>query len=152
LGYGDGSARLEVCAGGNLELYGDQTPKSTSIYSGGWENFMYDWQHQWQNMARQWNDASTEFVAGVGACFTDGLTRVVEKQQRKAEKYRQKAERQARRANERAARVNIRINNAATSSAGKSTIDLEQERMAILRMVADGRITPEEGDMLLGAL
>jgi hypothetical protein len=31
-------------------------------------------------------------------------------------------------------------------------VDLEQERMAILRMVADGRITPEEGDMLLEAL
>jgi hypothetical protein len=103
-------------------------------------------------MARQWYDASAEFAAGFGASFTDGLTHVVEKQQRKAEKYRQKAERQARRANERAARVNIRINNSATSSAGKSTIDLEQERMAILRMVADGRITPEEGDMLLGAL
>jgi hypothetical protein len=34
----------------------------------------------------------------------------------------------------------------------KSAVDLEQERIAILRMVADGRITPEEGDMLLEAL
>jgi hypothetical protein len=248
--YGDGSARLEVCAGGNLELYGDQTPKSTSTSSGGWENFAYDWQRQWQDMASQWDNASAEFAAAFGASFTDGLTRAAEKQQRKAEKYRQKAERQARRANERAARMHIRINNrewhidpqridcivaeaydaaargtqgaieaveqalrnlhvtppfppsppkppkpptspssgpskppdpshgphdvnvdvshvpempdrspkqggsaaSATSSAGKSTIDREQERMAVLRMVADGRITPEEGDMLLEAL
>ncbi len=28
----------------------------------------------------------------------------------------------------------------------------EQERIAILRMIAEGRITPEEGDMLLEAL
>jgi hypothetical protein len=31
-------------------------------------------------------------------------------------------------------------------------VDLEQERIAILHMVADGRITPEEGDMLLEGL
>lgn len=33
-----------------------------------------------------------------------------------------------------------------------SSADLEQERMAILRMIAEGRITPEEGDLLLEAL
>ena len=252
--YGDGAARLEVSAGGNLELYGDQAPNSTSTYSGNWENFAHDWQNQWQNMARQWHDASTEFAAGFGASFTDGFTRAAEKQQRKAEKYRQKAERQARSANERATRMNIRINNrewrmnpqridhivaeaydaaargtqgaieaveqalknlnvtppfppspprppkpptpsssgpskppvpphgpydvdidvnsdissvpempsespkqwegtaSATGTTGKSAADPEQERIAILRMVADGRITPEEGDMLLEAL
>jgi hypothetical protein len=40
----------------------------------------------------------------------------------------------------------------ATGPTGNSATDLEQERIAILRMVADGRITPEEGDMLLEAL
>jgi SHOCT-like domain len=33
-----------------------------------------------------------------------------------------------------------------------SNFNLEQERMAILRMIAEGRITPEEGDLLLEAL
>lgn len=33
-----------------------------------------------------------------------------------------------------------------------SNINPEQERMAILRMIAEGRITPEEGDLLLEAL
>jgi len=28
----------------------------------------------------------------------------------------------------------------------------EQERIAILRMIAEGRITPEEGDLLIEAL
>jgi hypothetical protein len=31
-------------------------------------------------------------------------------------------------------------------------VDLEQEREAILRMIAEGRVTPEEGDLLLEAL
>lgn len=236
--YGNGTARLEVSAGGNLELYGDQAPKSTSTYSGNWENFAYDWQNQWQDMARQWNEASTAFAAGFGASFKDGFPHATEKQQQKAEKYRQKAEKQARRASERAARMNIRINNRewhmdpqridhiaaeayeaaargtqgaieaveqafknlqmmpppslsrppkpptspssdpskpsvpphrpqdinvdvspeapreweSTNTTKKSAVDFEQERIAILRMVADGRITPEEGDMLLEAL
>jgi hypothetical protein len=229
--YGDGAARLEVSAGGNLELYGDQAPKSTSTYSGNRGNFAYNWQDQWQNMAGQWNAASAEFAADLGASFTDGFTRAAEKQQQKAEKYRQKVEKHARRASERAARMNIRVNNRewrldpqridhiiaesydaaargtqgaveaveqalknlrvtpppppsrhpkppvppyaphhvdrdinvdvspeppreweSTKTIEKSAVDLEQERIAILRMVADGRITPEEGDMLLEAL
>ncbi len=35
---------------------------------------------------------------------------------------------------------------------GGSAVGPEEEREAILRMIAEGRITPEEGDMLLEAL
>ena len=37
-------------------------------------------------------------------------------------------------------------------AAHPATVNPEQEREAILRMIAEGRITPEEGDMLLEAL
>jgi hypothetical protein len=40
----------------------------------------------------------------------------------------------------------------AGEQAGGAEPNLEQERIAILRMIAEGRITPEEGDMLLEAL
>ncbi len=40
----------------------------------------------------------------------------------------------------------------AGSSEAEKAPDLEQEREAILRMIAEGRITPEEGDMLLEGL
>jgi hypothetical protein len=217
LAYGDGAARLEVSAGGNLELYGDQTPKSTSTFSGNWDSFTHDWQNKWK-------DANTEFAASFGSNFMDGFMHAAEKQQRKAEKYRQ-----AKRPHKRANRTNIHINNQVrhmssqqvdrivadaydvaakgtqgaldaveqalknlhvtppssppqrpkpptrshdvekdvnvshtserpnqppkqTGPTGNSATDLEQERLAILRMVADGQITPEEGDMLLEAL
>ena len=39
-----------------------------------------------------------------------------------------------------------------TSANNASEPDLEQEREAILRMIAEGRISPEEGDMLLEGL
>src|SRR5262249_48406115 len=32
------------------------------------------------------------------------------------------------------------------------SVDIDQERVAVLHMVAEGRITPDEGDMLLEAL
>ena len=34
----------------------------------------------------------------------------------------------------------------------EASVDIDQEREAILRMIAEGRITPDEGDMLLEAL
>jgi hypothetical protein len=40
----------------------------------------------------------------------------------------------------------------AASTTGGTEPDLEQEREAILRMIAEGRISPEEGDMLLEGL
>jgi hypothetical protein len=36
--------------------------------------------------------------------------------------------------------------------ANNTSVDIDQEREAILRMIAEGRLTPEEGDMLLEAL
>jgi hypothetical protein len=41
---------------------------------------------------------------------------------------------------------------AVTPEASSAPVDLEKEREAILRMIAEGRITPEEGDLLLEAL
>jgi len=37
-------------------------------------------------------------------------------------------------------------------NSGNSAPDLDQEREAILRMIAEGRISPEEGDLLLEGL
>ncbi|HEY6410468.1 MAG TPA: hypothetical protein VIY29_23710, partial [Ktedonobacteraceae bacterium] len=42
--------------------------------------------------------------------------------------------------------------NADTSMPSEAAYNLDQEREAILRMIAEGRITPEEGDLLLEAL
>ena len=42
--------------------------------------------------------------------------------------------------------------NADASTPGGPEYNLDQEREAILRMIAEGRVTPEEGDLLLEAL
>jgi hypothetical protein len=43
-------------------------------------------------------------------------------------------------------------NGDSTGATGASEPNLEQEREAILRMIAEGRISPEEGDLLLEGL
>jgi hypothetical protein len=42
--------------------------------------------------------------------------------------------------------------NADASASQAPEYNLDQEREAILRMIAEGRVTPEEGDLLLEAL
>ncbi|MGQ9828881.1 MAG: SHOCT-like domain-containing protein, partial [Roseiflexus sp.] len=55
-------------------------------------------------------------------------------------------------------RINVEQTSGFPASAGEpaptspSGTTLEEQRAAILRMVADGRITPEEADLLLEAL
>ena len=39
-----------------------------------------------------------------------------------------------------------------SQTSGQKEMDIEQEREAILHMIAEGRVTPEEGDLLLEAL
>ena len=46
----------------------------------------------------------------------------------------------------------VMFSGAIGSDCGRSGATLEDQRAAILRMVADGRITPEEADLLLEAL
>jgi hypothetical protein len=43
-------------------------------------------------------------------------------------------------------------NNVSTETPPAASYDIDQEREAILRMIAEGRVTPEEGDLLLEAL
>lgn len=177
--YGDGSARLELQIGGDLTLRCKESPRSSSSSSGGkWESM--DWttfgkdMSQWgrdfgQEMAQWGNELGREINATVHEAMTSfgqdfarhtkehvsHAQRFAEAQTRRAERLakaqaqrtrriaemqRRRAEEQARRAGERPSRPNTRPNN------------FEQERETILRMVAEGHITPEEGDQLLDAL
>jgi hypothetical protein len=48
--------------------------------------------------------------------------------------------------------VNVDSEGKGQVAEGSQPIDIDQEREAILRMIAEGRVTPEEGDLLLEAL
>jgi hypothetical protein len=227
--YGDGAAKLELRAGGDLEIRGNQSPRSSSS-SNSWgflNDFGRDMGRLGRDIAREmsssFNDADWN-VDWTGA----HRWRDEGRRHRRARKSEERA-RHARRGAEHAARINVRINDrewrfdqervnriveqarhaAAEGVSGaleaveqalsnlhvqmpsappppsappmptkpmpptdahvdpaaeyseeqvvhdeqqKPKLNPEQEREAILRMIAEGRISPEEGDMLLEAL
>ncbi|TMB84221.1 MAG: DUF4097 domain-containing protein [Chloroflexi bacterium] len=250
--YGNGAAHLDLNVGGDLNLKGAGTPRSSSSASGSWNDFGREMSKLGRDLGKLGQELSHEIAAvfneagwSRGADFAGDIARKADEQARRAQR---RAEEQTRRANERAARVNVRINDRewrldperldrireqarraaeegvsgaleaverAVSNLGMpvtppppvsptpppmpggpgpvppmpprpdwpmpnsqegtaqggpveqqgqqgdnvdagapkvSALDVEQEREAILRMIAEGRITPEEGDLLLEAL
>ena len=221
--YGDGAAKLEVRAGGDLEIRGNQSPRSSSS-SNSWgflNDFGRDMGRLGSDIAREMSSAFNDFDWNVdwgrGGSYRwrDGGRR------HRGEHARRRADR--------AGRINVRINDrewrfdqervnriveqarrAAAEGVGGALeaveqalsnlhvempptppppsappmpskpmaptdtqadpaaehseeqaaqdeqqtpkLNPEQEREAILRMIAEGRISPEEGDMLLEAL
>lgn len=256
--YGEGAARLEVSVGGDLDLQGGGSPRSSSMSSGSWNDFGNEMAQLGREMGKLGQDLGRELgsvFSGIswskGPNWGDEISRKVEERvrraQRRAEEKARDAERRSRHANERAARVRVRVNDrewqldperlerlkeqarkAATegvsgaleaveravsnlriptpptpptppsgfsvppvppvppvspmspvppipgqpnqfgsssegsaqqsnggvtqNTSGAEEPNLEQEREAILRMIAEGRISPEEGDLLLEGL
>ncbi len=121
--YGDGSAQLELNVGGDLELRGKGSPRSSS--SGSWGDFGRDMADLGREMGRLGEELSREIAASfreagwsLGANVADEIARKAEERarraQRRAEEQTQRAQRhaeeQARRAEERASRINVRFN------------------------------------------
>jgi SHOCT-like domain len=251
--YGDGAADLELSVGGDLELRGAGSPRSSSANSSSWGDFGKEMSELGREMGRLGQELGSEIAAAFqeagwtqGSEWARDLNRKMEEQARRAQrqaeesarKAQRKAEEATRRDGEHAPRVRVRVNDrewrmdperlerlkeqarkAATegivgaleaveqaignlgfpkspkppvpptphssppppptgqtlrtdtegvaqrepstqqttgsqdaSATNGTEPDLEQEREAILRMIAEGRISPEEGDMLLEGL
>jgi len=122
--YGDGAADLELSVGGDLEIRGAGTPR-TSMNSSSWADFGKEMSELGREMGRLGQEIGREIAAAFqeagwsqGSEWSREFTRKMDEQarrsQRKADesarKAQQKAEEAARRAGERAARVRVRVN------------------------------------------
>lgn len=124
--YGDGAARLDLRVGGDLELRGDDAPRSSS--SSSWSGFgreMDDFGREMADLGRELGRMGREIAreimaalneAGIaqGVDWAENMTRKAERQARRTQRQ---AERQARRAHkhryhneERAALMHVRFN------------------------------------------
>ena len=115
--YGDGSAQLEITAGGHLHI-GSSTEPNSSQSSAWWNGFMHDMSDFERSMSEMGKNIEAEISASMGgmaSSFNEDLARKMnrnaEKQRREAEKQQRKAEEQARRFGEKMARMNVRIHN-----------------------------------------
>jgi hypothetical protein len=240
--YGNGSAQLELSVGGDLQLRGDKSPKSSSSNGESWWNDfaceMADFTNEMSHLGRDLSSEITQAVNAATASINFDMehnTGFSDKQRNAFKKSFNAAKKQQRKAEEKLSRLHVRMNNrewhmnperidhlveqaqraakegvsgaleaveqalknlslsssfvpqppmpptsptSPTSPATQQANDeraqpevpvapaaytgpnihteesttIEQEREAILRMIAEGRITPEEGDMLLEAL
>lgn len=132
--YGTGSARLNVTAGGNVELRGGGTPRASGFGRGDWSRTHKNWQtfgdefgQQFQEFAVQFGSAFADFGEQFAASiFSDAPQRTAEPQTAQATEH---------------------------APSGVATAeDGNAERLAVLRMIAEGRITPEDGERLIDAL
>jgi hypothetical protein len=118
--YGDGAADLELSVGGDLELRGAGSPRSSST-SSSWGDFGSEMAELGREMGRLGQELSRDIAAAFqGAGWSQGsdwakeLKRKMDEQarrsQRSAEESARRAKEKARRGEERASRVHVRVN------------------------------------------
>jgi hypothetical protein len=134
--YGDGASQLNVTAGGNVKLHGGGTPRVVSSGWGDWSNRHKDWQAFGVDFGRQMQDFA-EQVGSAFAGFGEQLAGSI---------FASTPHRPESSAPQTAHATESTPGGVATAEEGSA------ERLAVLRMIAEGRITPDEGARLLDAL
>ena len=138
---GDGSAKITLNAGGDIRVTNDTNAGNSADEFGNFAGLNFDWSGFGERISRQ-----VERATGQAA-------RRAEEAVRRAERH---AERHARRwkANVNVGRWNWDLNsqNLRTPPSPPSEPVAEEERMAILKMLAEKKITAEQAEQLLNAL
>jgi hypothetical protein len=142
---GAGQAALEADVRGNLSLRPIEAADPFEA-EGTFEDLGLE-------IERQVNEALAKMTARLEASLSrvdvESVTRRVE---RAAEKARRRAERAAEQARMRAERADRRWQRASGRSPRAQPAVTDEERLRVLRMVEDGKITPEQASELLAAL
>jgi hypothetical protein len=146
--YGAGTGRLILLAGGNLELRGGGTPQVTGIAGQDWADLGREFGRHGRELGRIGRELGREF-GGVGRELGrefGGLGRELGREfadigrevgRAFAEAFDARREDQPRRERQ---------------ASAERTAEIKEQRAAILRMIAEGRLSAEEGAALLRAL
>lgn len=142
---GGGSATLEADVRGNLSLRPAGADESFEADTGLQDlGAQIEWQVN-EALARM----ATRLEANLGRLDAEAVTRRVE---RAGEEARRKAERAAEQARLRAERAERRWQRASGRGPRSQQVVTDEERLRVLRMVEDGKLTPEQASELLAAL
>jgi len=139
---GDGSARIDLNAGGDLLVSGQADAAESASEYGNFAGMMFDW---------------GDFGRNLGQNVSRRAQEVAERAARKAEAAARRTERKlerqfGRHTDRRGTRFNWSWDSSQMPNAPKADPVSDEERMIILRMLADKKITSEEADQLLSAL
>lgn len=143
--FGTGRAVLEVDVMGNLSLRSDAQPSSSkSDFDRDDVGAQIEWQVN-QAMA----EMASRLESSLGHVDAEAIQRRVE---RATERARRQAERAAEQARLRAERAERRWKRASGQKPPSDEPATDEERLRVLRMLEEGKITPEQASELLDAL
>lgn len=143
---GDGSAKINLNAGGDLLVTGRQDAAESASEFGNFAGMMFDW---------------GDFGRNLGQNISRRASEAAERAARKAEAAARRTERQLERQMERqfgrhtgrrGTRFSWSWDPSQMQNAPKADPVTDEERMTILRMLAEKKITSEEAEKLLSAL
>jgi hypothetical protein len=138
---GDGSAKIMLSAGGDIRVTNDANAGNSAEEFGNFAGMNFDWSGFGERISRQVEQATA---------------RAAKRAEEAARRVERHAERQARhwRGNMKSGPWNWEFNsqNAPTPPSPPSEPVAEEERMAILKMLAEKKITAEQAEQLLNAL
>jgi hypothetical protein len=146
---GDGSARINLNAGGDLVVTGRPDAAESADEYGNFAGMLFDWGDWGRELGQKWGDFGREMGERVSRRAQD----VAERAARKAEAAGRRMERQfGKHAGRRGTGFSWSWDPNQSNKAPKADPVTDEERMTILRMLAEKKITAEEAEKLLSAL
>ena len=135
---GDGSAQIKLDAGSDILVTNRQDAAESADEFGNFAGMMFDWGSWGRELGQDWGNIGRE---------------IGERVSRQAQQAARRAERKVRKAaGRRNARMKWTWDMGNMPKAPKREPVTEEERMTILRMLAEKKITSEEAEQLLSAL
>lgn len=150
---GDGSAKIRLDAGGDLLVTSREDAAESADEFGNFAGMMFDWGNWGREIGQNWGSIGSE----LGERISRRATEAAERAARKAEAAARRTERQmerkfGRHSGRRGARLSWSWDTSQMPRASKADPVSDEERMTILRMLAEKKITSEEAEKLLSAL
>jgi hypothetical protein len=147
---GDGSAQIKLDAGGDLVVTSRADAAESADEYGNFAGMMFDWGTWGREIGEHWGNYGRDLGERISRRAQD----VAERAARKAEAAGRRAERHLDRKLRHAGGKNRNWNWTFTQEVGgvKKEPVSDEERMTILRMLAEKKITSEEAEKLLSAL
>lgn len=140
---GSGAARVTLSAGGDLHVTGDQQAAETADEFGNFAGAMFDWADFGRDFGRELSDKITRQVQDATRRANNAAQRAARKAERKGRKVRAKVDHMS--------RWNWDLTPGGVGPQGQETVS-DEERLAILKMLQEKKITSEEAEKLLSAL
>jgi hypothetical protein len=150
---GDGSAQIRLDAGGDVLVTDREDAAENADEYGNFAGMMFDWGNWGREIGQKWGDFGRQFGERASKRAQEAAARAA----RKAEAAARRAERHLDRkfgvhSDRRSARFSWSWDPSRMPQASQSEPVSDEERMTILRMLSEKKITSEEAEKLLSAL